>query len=403
MTQGVGNRVGKKSIGKVMNKTKKREKTNYPGVFYREAKRIGGPGLEKIYYVVYKKNGKIFEEKAGRQYADDMTPARAAGIRSELIEGKRLSRKEIRERDLKKKKEKKWTFDKLWENYKANRENNKSLNIDDSRYEKFLKPMFKDKQPSEVYPLDIERLSKKLNGKSPQTIKHVFNLLIRIANYGVKNDLTQGLSFQVKKPQVNNLKTEDLTSEQLKNLLEKIEASEDKQAADIMKIALYTGMRRGEIFKLKHEDIDYHRGFIRINDPKGKVDQIIPLNEKAKEVLSSITKGKSPYIFPDKSGAQIKSINKRVNKIRRDAGIPDNFRALHGLRHVYASILASSGKVDMYTLQKLLTHKDPRMTQRYAHLRDDTLRKASNLAGELIIDALNTDQKDQYLEDKTRK
>jgi len=41
-----------------------------------------------------------------------------------------------------------------------------------------------------------------------------------------------------------------------------------------------------------------------------------------------------------------------------------------GLRHVYASMLASSGQVDMYTLQKLLTHKSPAMTQRYAHLRD---------------------------------
>jgi integrase len=47
-------------------------------------------------------------------------------------------------------------------------------------------------------------------------------------------------------------------------------------------------------------------------------------------------------------------------------------------------MLASSGEVDMYTLQKLLTHKDPKMTQRYAHLRDDALKRAGNLAGELI-------------------
>ncbi len=46
---------------------------------------------------------------------------------------------------------------------------------------------------------------------------------------------------------------------------------------------------------------------------------------------------------------------------------------MHGLRHVYASMLASSGKVDMYVLQKLMTHKSPKMTQRYAHLRDDAL------------------------------
>ncbi len=61
-----------------------------------------------------------------------------------------------------------------------------------------------------------------------------------------------------------------------------------------------------------------------------------------------------------------------------------DFRALHGLRHVFASMLASSGQVDLYTLQKLLTHKSPTMTQRYAHLRDQALRQASDLAGNLI-------------------
>jgi integrase len=47
-------------------------------------------------------------------------------------------------------------------------------------------------------------------------------------------------------------------------------------------------------------------------------------------------------------------------------------------------MLASSGQVDLYTLQKLLTHKSPVMTQRYAHLRDETLIRASALAGELV-------------------
>ena len=51
-------------------------------------------------------------------------------------------------------------------------------------------------------------------------------------------------------------------------------------------------------------------------------------------------------------------------------------------------MLASSGQVDMYTLQKLLTHKSPVMTQRYAHLRDDTLKNAANLSGELIVQSI---------------
>ena len=73
-----------------------------------------------------------------------------------------------------------------------------------------------------------------------------------------------------------------------------------------------------------------------------------------------------------------------MNKIKGKAKLPKEFRVLHGLRYVYASMLASSGKVDMYTLQKLLTHKSPNMTQRYAHLRDDALKSVSEVAGGLM-------------------
>ncbi len=83
-------------------------------------------------------------------------------------------------------------------------------------------------------------------------------------------------------------------------------------------------------------------------------------------------------------------IKKAVNRIKERAGLPRDFRALHGLRHVYASMLASSGKVDMYTLQKLLTHKSPAMTQRYAHLRDESLKSASDLAGDLMLNSRNS-------------
>jgi integrase len=86
-------------------------------------------------------------------------------------------------------------------------------------------------------------------------------------------------------------------------------------------------------------------------------------------------------------------ISKQVNRIKSQAGLPKDFRALHGLRHVYASMLASSGQVDLYTLQKLLTHKSPAMTMRYAHLRDETLRRASDLAGDLINQVIKSGAK----------
>jgi hypothetical protein len=49
----------------------------------------------------------------------------------------------------------------------------------------------------------------------------------------------------------------------------------------------------------------------------------------------------------------------------------------------------------MYTLQKLLTHKSPVMTQRYAHLRDESLRRASELAGTLVDEAAAKKEKSE--------
>ncbi len=57
--------------------------------------------------------------------------------------------------------------------------------------------------------------------------------------------------------------------------------------------------------------------------------------------------------------------------------------------HIYASMPASTGQVDLYTLQKLLTHKSPTMTQRYAHPRDQAFRQAADLAGNIIEQVSN--------------
>jgi len=78
---------------------------------------------------------------------------------------------------------------------------------------------------------------------------------------------------------------------------------------------------------------------------------------------------------------------RRGREFATAAGLPRSFRANHGLRHSYASALASSGEVDMYVLQKLLTHKSPQMTQRYAHLRDETLRRGVNVMARIVTAA----------------
>ena len=170
-----------------------------------------------------------------------------------------------------------------------------------------------------------------------------------------------------------------------------------------MKMALFTGMRRGEIFKLKWADIDEINGFIKIRDPKGGIDQKIPLNDAARDLLKEHPSTGSEYVFPGRSGGQRVDIHHEVNRIRDNAGLPKDFRALHGLRHVFASMLASSGQVDLYTLQRLLTHKSPSMTMRYAHLRDQALKDASSVAADIVNEAMRPKKKAEVVNLEARR
>jgi len=364
----------------------KRQKTGYPGVYFREVRRIGGKGVEKVFYVTFKKDGRKIEEKVGRQYADNMTQAKASHIRGERIEGKRESRKEIRE----KKKEKVWTLNELWDLYKKSNPGNKSLKIEDRKFEKDIRPGIGKKKPGDLMPINFDRIRLKLQKEGKHTTAvRVLELLRRTINFGVNQALIEPLKFKIKVPTLNNQITEDLTPEQLTALMTALDKDEDQLCAAVFRLALCTGMRRSEIFKLKWTDLDFDRSFITLRDPKGGPDQRIPLNDLARDIFAKILQNsRSEFLFPGKKpGTHLTDMRKSIVRIKKAARFPAGFRPLHGLRHVYASMLASSGQVDMYTLQKLLTHKGPLMTQRYAHLRDDALKKASGLAGEIIKQA----------------
>ena len=362
-----------------------RYQSHYPGVYWILGKTPDGRE-EKIFYIYYRRNGQRVEEKAGRQFRDAMTAARAAQIRTRRIEGdpsNRVRRQEARQRS--------WTLTSLWEDYCAHRVRNKGLAVDQSRFAKFIAPSLGHKEPRELAPLDLERLRHGMvkSRYAPQTIKHAVNLLLRLVNHGARLGLCAALPFKAPTLRVHNLKTEDLTREQLASLWRAMDEEPDTIAAAFMRLALVTGLRRGEIFRLRWADVDFDKGFLHLRRPKGGKDQSIPLNQAARQILAALPReAGSPYVFPGRSGGLRTRAPRRIEAIRQRAELPREFRPLHGLRHVYASLLASSGRVTLYTLQKLLTHKSSAMTSRYAHLRDEALRQASDLAGDLIGQAV---------------
>lgn len=380
--------------------TRKRVKTKYPGVFYIESTSPATGKPEKIFYIQYRKNGKLVEEKAGRQYQDDMTASRAATLRGDRMEGRQPTNNERREADKAAKEAEagRWSLDRIWVEYKAQRSRNKGLTVDDSRYAKYLSVGFGKKTPAEISQQDVDNLKKRLDASlHPQTVKHILALLKRIVTFGAKKGFCAVFPFIIDMPAFDNEKTEDLSSDQLAKLLKAIDDEPHKDIARIMKLALYTGMRKGEILHLEWRDIDFERGFItiRAETAKGERTSRIPMNDGARAIILAQDKTDSSLVFPGPVGKVRSDIRRPINRIRKRAELPKDFRPMHGLRHVYASMMASSGKVDLYELQKLLTHRTPRMTQRYAHLRDEALKRASSVADDLIEKTLatNSDKK----------
>jgi len=192
-------------------------------------------------------------------------------------------------------------------------------------------------------------------------------------------------------PVVDNVKTEFLTNDQILRLKRVLDEEPDRLAAGFFMLALTTGMRKGALLGLLWQDVDFEKGFITLRGDtakKGKTD-IIPLSEASRSVLNEIPRSGSEYVFPGKNGGRRWDFRRAALRIKKKAALPDDFRPLHGLRHTFASLLASSGNVDLYTLQKLLTHSSPQMTQRYAHLADEAMKRAANVADSIFDDIVS--------------
>jgi integrase len=363
----------------------KRYPTDYPGVYYRLAQRLGGKGEERVYYCTYKVQGKKIEVRLGGQYRDDLTPARAARMRADLIEGRRKSPQEKRREEAARP-----TIERLWHFYVGANTHKPSMRTD--RYTvKHFDHLF-SRTPQEISTTDVDALRKRMEaaGKSPQTVKNILELLRRIINFGIKKGFCQGydpakLRFDM--PRIDNLQTECLTQDQLSQLLEALEADPDQSMAALMRLALATGMRRGALLALEWQDVDFEAGFITLRGEAAKSGKTtrIPMNPVSRAILeiTPVIAG-SAYVFPNPSGGKRTEMRHFLKRIQEAAQLSEGFRPLHGLRHTFASFLASSGEVDLYTLQRLLTHNSPMMTQRYAHLADEAMQRAAGVAEKIF-------------------
>jgi integrase len=399
-------------------------RTKYPGVYYVLGTNSRGKAQRNI-YVSYRREGKQHFEKVGVEgfmIGDPpvkLSPAVADTVRSLRIRGLELPNKERREAERAEKAahDSRWTIGKLAEEYFTNRERQKTVQVDRNLYKRSLEDEFKDKTPEEIDPLSLDRFRKKLSQRknlkdekkpiAPTSVRNALALLRQIVNHGMERQLTKGFSGKVPVPRVaGKLKGDDLSPAHLSALLTALDADTDQAAADVVRLALYTGARREEILRLRWPEVDFTRGLWMLRDRKAGGDTGFPLSAPALAVLKKRhgarplnEKGEevSKFVFPGigKKYGYLRDPRAAFARIKAAAKLPASFRLLHGNRHHFASMLVAEG-VDMLTVARLLGHRDAQMVMRtYSHVRPGVLSAAAELSGNLIAATVANARKEQ--------
>ncbi len=222
------------------------------------------------------------------------------------------------------------------------------------------------------------------DGFAPATIDHVFKVIRRVVNWHIQNGYYHKPNpcNTIKPPKYDNRITNYLSKDQVHELMTYLRNWSNERASRVILFALFTGRRKSEILNLKWKDIDFTEKTITCRDTKNGRSLSFPVNSNAFEIIEKAFNDRiSEFVFPSAAGTYYYlAFSTSWRKLKKKLSLPYRF---HDLRHTYASYLASSGKVDIYTLKTLLGHQDISLTMRYAHLSDQAVRKATCVLDEI--------------------
>lgn len=339
-----------------------------------------------------------YTDPISKQYRSEKIGLKSQGITEQYAYNKRserLNQLRLGENPLKKMKLQ-ILFDSLAQNYFVELERSSkspaSIKNEIGRYNLHIKPVLGNKNAFSITSDDINELKylKYQEGKSDTTVKHIVTLISTIFNYAIKSEVYDGknpcVSLKVKKIKLNNARERFLDKGEVEILLndERIQA---KPLLDrYVRMALSTGARLGTILDIQKKDINVGTRTVVLKNLKTNSIYHGFLNEQLFPDLEFL-KGMKPndYVV-SVSGAkteqtrvqhQLKPILDLLFNEGLDKKDSRNRVVVHTLRHSFASILAMNG-TPMYRIQKLLDHKDPTMTQRYAKLSPDSSFEAVN-------------------------
>jgi len=325
----------------------------------------------KMYWIAYRRNGKLFRESTGttlQREAEYILNCR----RKEVKEGRHPEIKKIRNCKIVELAQDYLVWTERQRVYKTKK-----------IWVRQLVDAFGNLNVSDLNSRIIEQWqSERLKKNKPSTVNRLTTCLKHMVNKGVEwgmaSEETLKCVRKVKLLEENNKRLRFLTVEECKALIDCCAS----HLRPIVTVALHTGMRRGEILRLKWDQVDLRHHFILLDKTKNGERREIPINTTLEKLFDSIPRGfESEYVFTDKEGKPYGEVKHSFQTALKKAGIQD-FR-FHDLRHTFASHLVMAG-IDLTSVKELLGHKSLTMTLRYAHLAPGHKKKAVNILDQLM-------------------
>lgn len=160
---------------------------------------------------------------------------------------------------------------------------------------------------------------------------------------------------------------------------ELIRAEEDAQLAELLRVAAYTGLRRGELVALRWRDVHWSERVLVVEralsgdiegTTKGRRVRYVPLGDQALGALDRVSRrmnftSSDDYVFAGVAGDRLdpSAIRRRYVAARDAAGLPK--LRFHDLRHTAGTLLTRV--LDPVTVRDVLGHADLKTTERYLH------------------------------------
>ncbi len=212
-------------------------------------------------------------------------------------------------------------------------------------------------------------------------LKHIFYLAIDW-EYTEKNPVARRSIKLFKEIRRDRFLTEDEMERLLKNTYD--------HTFQIVCFALNTGMRLGEILKLKWDQVDMDKKIIHVLFTKNNRDRDIPMNDFLFNIVEELS-DENTYLFhnPD-TGRHVTTIKKSFKSALKRAEIKE-FR-FHDLRHTFSSYLAMGG-IEENTRAELLGHSKGTMTSSYTHASWKRKVKAVEIIGEMCGQYLDNEER----------